>query len=126
MKHKRRIKLLSIFLFITIFICIIPIKASAESQQVIQRIYGSSRYETAAAISKETWNYTQNVIIASGVNFPDALAGVTLSFSLSAPILLTDKNNLNTSAITEIKRLEAENAYILGGTGAAPQQLKII
>ncbi|MCT7443489.1 cell wall-binding repeat-containing protein, partial [Escherichia coli] len=63
----------------------------------------------------------ENVIIANGNNFPDALAGSALSKKLNAPILLIDENiNSSRETINLIKSKLVKNGsiYILGGEGA--------
>jgi len=82
-----------------------------------QRLAGDNRYATAAAISAQGWKTSDNVVLASGENFPDALAGSTLAGLKNAPILLTSKNSLPTETINEIKRLKPKTIYILGGEG---------
>ena len=88
----------------------------AEERQ-IDRIFGSDRYETAIAISSEGWKQADSVIIASGADFADALAGAGLSKALNAPILLVSGKD-NAHVYAEIERLGAVNAWILGGENA--------
>ncbi|MGK0466716.1 cell wall-binding repeat-containing protein [Clostridium sp.] len=81
------------------------------------RLSGANRYTTSADISKAGWMQSNTVIIANGLGYADALAASSLSKSKDAPILLTSKNAINASVITEIKRLEATDAILVGGTG---------
>jgi len=84
-----------------------------------ERLAGTSRTATAAAISQGTFpNGAENVILASGDNYPDALAGGPLAYTLNAPILLVCGSNPDEATLNEIERLEAKNVYILGGKGA--------
>ncbi len=100
------------------------------------RIAGANRYLTAAANLERLREVLgvekfENMIVASGENFPDALSGSWLSVRFTAPILLVG------SAVTEsglypglsvvkdcIGDYLAENGtvYILGGTSAVPQE----
>ena len=57
-------------------------------------------------------------MLASGINFADALAGVPLADALDAPILLTGGKTLESNVLAEMKRLGVKNVYILGGTSA--------
>lgn len=92
---------------------------------ILKRLKGSGRQATAAAISKEAYTSASNVIIASGDNYADALAGVPLANAMNAPILLVCKSaGLDEATKTEIKRLGAKNVYILGGTGAIPETIE--
>lgn len=82
-----------------------------------ERISGSDRYETAIQVSREGWtaNSTDHVVLVIGDNYPDALAGAPLAKKLNAPILLVKKDTVPASIMSEISRLGAKNATILGG-----------
>ena len=82
------------------------------------RIAGSDRYGTAVKASQELFpDGAEDVVIATGANWPDALGGSALAGALGAPILLTRSDALPANVKTEIERLGAENAYIVGGPG---------
>ena len=91
------------------------IKAPAEKTN---RIAGTSRYSTAVAISQEGWETAETVVLATGVDFPDALAGGPLAYKENAPILLTKPTSLTAETELEIKRLKAKKVIILGSKGA--------
>ena len=87
--------------------------------ETVTRYAGAGRYDTAKSISAEGIKATsKKVVLAYGLNYADALAGVPLATKLNAPILLTYKDSLPSETLTEIKRLGAKNIVILGGTGA--------
>ncbi len=83
-----------------------------------RRIAGNNRFETAALISKNSCKTSDTVVLASGMDYADALAGVPLAAAVNAPILLTEKKELPKETLTEIKRLGAKKVYILGGKSA--------
>ena len=84
-----------------------------------ERIYGSDRYATAVSVSKKSFpDGAKTVVIASGLDYADALTGVPLAKALGAPILLCAGKTIDSTTLAEIKRLGAEKAVILGGTGA--------
>ena len=85
--------------------------------QSTSRISGKDRYETSVAISKAGWSEATSVIIASGLDYPDALAASALSKLKDAPILLTQKDALAPITLAEIKRLKATQVFLMGGTG---------
>jgi len=66
-------------------------------------------------ISKASYKKATNVVIASGDDYADALAGVPLAYALDAPILLIRNHTLDDATLGEIKRLGAKNVFILGG-----------
>lgn len=90
---------------------------SLESNATFKRMQGTDRYSTALEISKAGWQVSENVIIATGESFPDALCSAPLAKLLNSPILLTSKDSLDQEVISEIKRLRVKKAYIIGGQG---------
>ena len=89
------------------------------------RLAGANRIETAVAISKEGWTSANNVVLANGLKFADALAGVPLAAAADAPILLTENKSsgLEQSVLNEIKRLSAKKIYVLGGTASVSDSI---
>ncbi len=88
------------------------------------RIAGTNRFSTATAISAKSFEKADTVVLAYGLNYADALAGVTLANKLKAPILLTHTAKLPDETLAEIKRLGAKKAIILGGTGAISKNVE--
>lgn len=104
---------------------VMPVYAEDGSPEVsgsktYQRFAGESRYETAVEISAKNWYEAYNVVLARGDAFPDALAGAVLanSASVQGPLLLTESHYLRPEVLQELKRLNTNTAFILGGTGA--------
>ncbi|MDR3307457.1 MAG: cell wall-binding repeat-containing protein, partial [Coriobacteriales bacterium] len=56
--------------------------------------------------------------VATGENFPDALAATGLAGITDAPVVLTAPNALSTQAKDVIQALEPTTIYIVGGTSA--------
>ena len=92
------------------------------STEPIVRISGDNRFATAAKISAVSCVSAETVILANGMNYADALAGVPLAYKFNAPILLTGNGALNKDTFDEIKRLKAKNVIILGGEGAVSKE----
>ncbi|HEX7195201.1 MAG TPA: cell wall-binding repeat-containing protein, partial [Candidatus Limnocylindria bacterium] len=83
------------------------------------RLYGADRYATAAAISRATFSRGVPVVyVATGVDYPDALAGVPAAGVQRGPILLVRPTALPGVTATELGRLKPQRIVILGGTGA--------
>lgn len=80
-----------------------------------QRIFGTTLYDTAAAISQTGWTTSDYAVLATGSRFQDALAGTVLAHKLNAPLLLTQSDQLTPQILTELKRLNTRTVYILGG-----------
>lgn len=92
--------------------------------EIMYRLSGGDRIETAIAISNKGWTRSGSVVLASSVKYPDALAGVPLAGALNAPIILTGGASLEGKVLSEIKRLEAKTVYILGGSSAVSAQIE--
>ena len=118
-------RLLVILLILLIITTCIPVTASADNGgNHLFRIAGLSRYETAFAVAKEVRiaqnavGGVENVVIASGKNFPDALSGGYLTALKKAPLYLYDKSQAD-YLIKVIKRdmKSGGTVYLLGGAG---------
>lgn len=84
----------------------------------VTRLAGANRYATAAAISRDAFAPGVAVAyVATGTNFPDALAGVAAAGSGGGPVLLTNPNELPAETAAELARLDPARIVVLGGTG---------
>jgi len=89
----------------------------------IRRFGGIDRYETAALVAAEVKARRGGIpgaraVIASGMNFPDALSGSPMAASAGWPILLTRQDQVPVHTTQAIARLGISNVLVLGGDGA--------
>lgn len=85
----------------------------------VTRLYGADRYATAAAISSATFPSGAGLVyIATGANYPDALAAGAAAARANAPILLTGTSSLPGATAAELSRLHPSQIIVMGGTGA--------
>ena len=96
-----------------------PIKSN------VTRIYGDNRFETAFKVADELKTVLgvekfENIIVASGTSFADALSGSYLATVKNAPILLSYDDTYDQMVRDYIAENLAENGtvYILGGEAA--------
>lgn len=95
------------------------INIAAALKPKVTRIAGADRYEQAAAISKVGFTSTApTVYIASGENFPDALAAGAAAAKKGGPLLLTTGGGLPAATTTELKRLKPSTIVVAGGPNA--------
>jgi lactocepin len=87
------------------------------------RISGVDRYETAVKVSQQGWDSAKKVVLARGDQYADALAGVPLAHLYGGPLLLSKTSSLPASTYDEIKRLGAEQVYVLGGETAISKEV---
>lgn len=87
------------------------------------RVWGQDRFESAAAVSRASFDPGLDVVfLATGTNFPDALAGGPLAAHHGAPILLTG-DGLPEATATELARLRPASVVALGGPAAVPAEV---
>ena len=94
-----------------------------ERDPVVDRAAGTNRYSTAVKASEEHFDRADNVVLATGSSYPDALCAAPLAGAFGSPILLTSANQLPTDVVTEMQRLEVEKVYIIGGVGAVSESV---
>lgn len=83
------------------------------------RLSGPTRFATAGAIATAGFaSGTPTVVLASGENFPDALAASYLAGRLHAPVLLTPTAALDSATVSALQSLGAKGVDIVGGTAA--------
>lgn len=96
----------------------------------VTRLSGADRYETAVKVATYgvdhaglSWN---RVAIATGVNFPDALAGGVLQGRVGSVMLLTKPDELNgyTRSALTVHQAGITTVTFFGGTGALPQVVR--
>ncbi len=94
------------------------------------RLAGSDRYETAYAVAEQMKlnkgkEKFDNIVVASGENYPDALSGNYLAFRKKAPMLLTNQYEVDNTAEYIKNSIEPNGTvYILGQTSAVPASLE--
>jgi putative cell wall-binding protein len=84
----------------------------------VTRQSGPDRYATAAAISAATFGTNVPVAyVATGRNFPDALAGGAAAGMLRGPVLLVGPNAIPAATASELRRLAPARIVVAGGSG---------
>ena len=97
------------------------------------RLAGDTRFDTALKVAEELKDNLglekfENIIIASGTGFADALSGSYLASVKDAPILLSYNTAYNQLAADYVKANLADSGtvYILGGTAAVPEEMELM
>lgn len=94
-------------------------KGPARPVPGMYRAAGETRYATMAALlPKAPWKAGRTVVLASGSNYPDALAAASLAGAYDAPIVLTEPNSLSVDAADMIEQLSPNVIYVVGGEAA--------
>ncbi|MDO4792388.1 MAG: cell wall-binding repeat-containing protein [Buchananella hordeovulneris] len=91
-------------------------------EENVWRTSGRDRYETAAKFVADDRPWGPTAILASGTDYPDALAAAPLAARLEAPILLTTKTGLSAATLAALKRGKFTEVLVLGGEGSVPSR----
>jgi putative cell wall-binding protein len=83
----------------------------------LTRVFGLRRYDTAAALSRMTFSSAPIVYLATGLNYPDALAAAGAAAG-RGPVLLVAATYLPTATATELQRLAPGTVHVVGGLSA--------
>jgi putative cell wall-binding protein len=84
----------------------------------MQRVAGANRYETAANLAAYYPTGLDVVYVATGSNYPDALAGSARAGSQGGPMLLTTRWSLPEETEAALQRLRPQRIVVVGGTDA--------
>lgn len=83
----------------------------------VTRLSGESRYDTAAEIARFLApEGADQIAVASGLDFPDALSIASYAAQAGIPIVLTKDNQLPEVTSEVINELGVVETYVLGGT----------
>lgn len=85
----------------------------------VVRLAGAGRYATASDIARHTHpDGADEVVLALGDDFPDALAAVPLAVASDAPLLLTDGEALPGPTAHALRELAPTRVTVVGGPAA--------
>lgn len=91
----------------------------------VERLAGPSRFETATRVSAAVWpDGAETVVVSTGGDFPDALAGVPAAAAAGAPLLLVTRDSIPAPVMQELARLDPSRILILGGPGAVSESVQ--
>jgi putative cell wall-binding protein/Tol biopolymer transport system component len=91
----------------------------------VERVAGSDRFATAAAVAGRfpIGSATQ---LATGLQFPDALAGVPAAAAAGGPVLLTLPEQLPAATEAALARLAPGELQVLGGQAAVSRATEMV
>ncbi len=90
----------------------------------VERIGGKDRYETTAKIALKVGSSNRTAIIATGLNYPDALSISSYAAYNQIPILLVNKDFIPDSTAQALTSLDIEQTIIVGGTGVVSSSVE--
>jgi putative cell wall-binding protein len=87
----------------------------------VRRISGADRYEASLAINLDAYAFDttgvrrERVFVATGLNFPDALAGSALAGAKSSPLVVVRSTCVSPEFKLSLQKFRAERVTLLGG-----------
>lgn len=93
---------------------------------IANRIYGNNRYETSYEVFKKGWDKSEYAILASGIDYPDALSATPLATKYNAPIILVDNTSLKNQPklVSLLKEKGVSKVFITGGTAVISSEIE--
>lgn len=90
----------------------------------VTRVSGADRYATAAALAAARGE-ADGAVLATGLDFPDALTGAAYAATSDVPVLLLQADSLPEATRAELYRTTARELVVFGGTGAVPETVVV-
>lgn len=91
-----------------------------------ENIAGSTPAETSVLASREHFadGEANTAVLATVIDFADALAGGPLAKAVDGPILFSGRDHLNEMTAEEVQRLDVNEVLILGGEAALSAEVE--
>lgn len=91
----------------------------------VTRLSGPTRYDSAVAVSQAFVAGAGTVHVASGEDFPDALAGVPPAVAVGGPVLLVRPDGVPAAVAAELARIAPTRIVVLGGPAAVDEPTRL-
>ena len=102
----------------------ISTSTEAKLPNVVERMAGSTRYETSVAIAKSKFGASKEAYIASGEEFADALVISPVSGKYNRPTLLVSTKEANNGPVRNyVKDLKISKLTAIGGQRYVPSSI---
>jgi type VII secretion-associated serine protease mycosin len=84
----------------------------------VSRLWGADRFATAAEVSRAGWASGSSLVyVATGSNYPDALAAGAIAARNGAPILLVRPDVVPAATADALRALAPSRIVVMGGAG---------
>ena len=90
----------------------------------VVRLGGANRYATNKLVNEHSFLAANTVLLASGSNFPDALALGPIAYHKTFPLILTKGITLGASESSQLSDFHPTSVIIAGGTGVVSQAIE--
>src|SRR5690606_21695722 len=87
-------------------------EAAAVTGAPVDRLSGTNRYGTAAAVAGE-FDTAERVFVATGLDYPDALSAAARAGSLDSPVLLVRQDSIPSVTAAALDALDPTQITVL-------------
>ena len=91
------------------------VEAGLAAVAPVTRFAGANRYDTSLLVNADAFTTADSVYLATGANFPDALAGSTAAAAADAPLFVVQGTCVPQAVLDEIDALGASTITLIGG-----------
>ena len=84
----------------------------------VSRLSGTDRFDSSRLIAADAFTTASTAYLATGLNYPDALAGSALAGHAGAPLLSSLPTCVPLATRSELESLGVQHVVMIGGTGA--------
>ncbi len=92
----------------------------------VQRLSGADRFAASIAINADAYTRSSTVYIATGLKFPDALAGAVLAGKQRTPLFIVPQSCVPHGVLAEIEKLGATQVVLLGGPASLSDEVSAV
>jgi putative cell wall-binding protein len=94
------------------------VESSLRSLGAVNRLTGSDRFTASQAINRSAYSSSSTIYLATGYNYPDALAGGALAGKGNAPLYIVPTECVPRGVISDIAAMKATKIVLLGGVNS--------
>ncbi|WP_131105977.1 cell wall-binding repeat-containing protein [Ornithinimicrobium sufpigmenti] len=98
-------------------------EAAALTGAAVDRLSGTNRYGTAAAVAAEFGATGERVFVAVGLDYPDALSAAARAGALDSPVLLVRPDEIPSATTHALDDLAPSQITLLGGEGVVTKEV---
>jgi putative cell wall-binding protein len=98
--------------------------ATSDTADEVTRIAGPDRFATSAQVASRFPAGVRRAYVATGMNFPDALAGAALAARSGGPVMLVHGDRLPAVVSHELDRLRPRYISVLGSQSVVPSSIE--
>ncbi|MDH6182340.1 putative cell wall-binding protein [Microbacteriaceae bacterium SG_E_30_P1] len=89
--------------------------AGVDALTTAVRLGGADRYQAARTINADAFDSAEHALIATGMNFPDALAGSAWAAAAGAPLFVAPGSCIPSGVLADLADLGVTHLTLLGG-----------